>query len=95
MNRTLKNFTKNGRMHSLCALYGMTVNKIGISFVLCTCTLMLAFLTGCSSQSTSTIEIPGDVTASISINGKHVQVRDGILTYDGQKIAVPKRRGHS
>jgi len=90
MNRTLKNFTKNGRMHSLCALYGMTVNKIGISFVLCTCTLMLAFLTGCSSQSTSTIEIPGDVTASISINGKHVQVRDGILTYDGQKIAVPE-----
>ncbi len=62
--------------------------KIGISFVLCT--LMLASLTGCSSQSTSTIEIPGGGTASISINGKHVQVRDGILTYNGQKIAVPE-----
>ncbi len=62
--------------------------KIGGSFVLCI--LMLAFLTGCSSQSTSTIEIPGDGTASISINGKHVQVRDGILTFNGQKIAVPE-----
>ena len=51
---------------------------------------VLAFLTGCSSESTSTIEIPSDGTTSISINGKQFQVRDGNVTYNGQKIAVPE-----
>jgi len=50
---------------------------------------VLAFLTGCSSESTSTIEIPSDGTTSISINGNQLQVRDGNVTYNGQKIAVP------
>ena len=51
---------------------------------------VLAFLTGCSSESTSTIEIPSDGTTSISINGKQFQVRDGNVSYNGQKIAVPE-----
>ena len=51
---------------------------------------VLAFLTGCSSESTSTIEIPSGSTTSISINGKQFQVRDGNVTYNGQKIAVPE-----
>ena len=49
---------------------------------------VLAFLTGCSSASTSTIEIPSDGTTSVSINGNQFQVREGNVTYNGQKIAV-------
>jgi len=52
--------------------------------------LIFAFLSGCSSQPTSTIEIPSDGTTSISINGNQFQVRDGNVTYNGQKIAVPE-----
>ena len=51
--------------------------------------LLFAFLSGCSSQPTSTIEIPSDGTTSVSINGNQFQVRDGNVTYNGQKIAVP------
>ena len=51
---------------------------------------VLAFLSGCSSESTSTIEIPSDGTTSISINGNQFQVREGNVTYNGQKIAVPE-----
>ena len=51
---------------------------------------VFAFLTGCSSESTSTIEIPSDGTTSISINGNQFKVRDGNVTYNGQKIAVPE-----
>ena len=51
---------------------------------------VLAFLTGCFSESTSTIEIPSDGTTSISINGNQFQVREGNVTYNGQKIAVPE-----
>ena len=51
---------------------------------------VLAFLTGCSSESTSTIEIPSDGTTSISINGNQFQVSEGNVTYNGQKIAVPE-----
>jgi uncharacterized lipoprotein YbaY len=51
---------------------------------------VLAFLSGCSSEPTSTIEIPSDGTTSISINGNQFQVRDGNVTYNGQKIAVPE-----
>ena len=51
---------------------------------------VLAFLTGCSSESTSTIEIPSDGTTSISINGNQFQVREGNVTYNGQKFAVPE-----
>jgi len=51
---------------------------------------VLGFLTGCSSQPTSTIEIPSDSTTSISINGNQFQVREGNLTYNGQKISVPE-----
>ena len=51
---------------------------------------VFAFLTGCSSESTSTIEIPSDGTTSISINGNQFQVREGNVTYNGQKIAVPE-----
>jgi uncharacterized lipoprotein YbaY len=51
---------------------------------------VLAFLTGCSSQPTSTIEIPSDGTTSISINGNQFKVRDGNVIYNGQKIAVPE-----
>jgi len=52
--------------------------------------LIFAFLSGCSSQPTSTIEIPSDSNTSISINGNQFQVRDGNVTYNGQKIAVPE-----
>ena len=51
---------------------------------------VLAFLSGCSSQPTSTIEIPSDGNTSISINGNQFQVREGNVTYNGQKIAVPE-----
>ena len=51
---------------------------------------VLAFLSGCSSEPTSTIEIPSDGTTSISINGNQFQVREGNVTYNGQKIAVPE-----
>ena len=51
---------------------------------------VLAFLSGCSSESTSTIEIPSDGTTSISINGNQFQIRGGNVTYNGQKIAVPE-----
>ena len=51
---------------------------------------VFAFLTGCSSESTSTIEIPSDGTTSISINGNQFQVREGNVTFNGQKIAVPE-----
>ena len=51
---------------------------------------VLAFLSGCSSEPNSTIEIPSGSTTSISINGKQFQVRDGTVTYNGQKIAVPE-----
>ena len=51
---------------------------------------VLAFLSGCSSESTSTIEIPSDGTTSISINGNQFQIREGNVTYNGQKIAVPE-----
>ena len=51
---------------------------------------VLAFLSGCSSQPNSTIEIPSDGTTSISINGNQFQVREGNVTYNGQKIAVPE-----
>jgi uncharacterized protein YceK len=61
--------------------------KIKIYFVLFI--LLFAFLSGCSSQPTSTIEIPSDGTTSVSINGNQFQVRDGNVTYNGQKIAVP------
>ena len=54
-------------------------------FILC-----FAFLSGCSSEPTSTIEIPSDGTTSISINGNQFQVREGNVTYNGQKIAVPE-----
>ncbi len=62
--------------------------KIKIYFVLFI--LLFAFLSGCSSQPTSTIEIPSDSTTSISINGNQFQVRDGNVIYNGQKIAVPE-----
>jgi len=52
--------------------------------------LLFAFLSGCSSQPTSTIKIPSNGTTSISINGNQFQVRDGNVTYNGQKIAVPE-----
>ena len=51
---------------------------------------VLGFLTGCSSESTYTIEIPSGSTTSISINGNQFQVREGNVTYNGQKIAVPE-----
>lgn len=51
---------------------------------------VLAFLTGCSSESTSTIEIPSDGTTSISINGNQFQVREGNVTYNGKEIARPE-----
>ena len=51
---------------------------------------VLAFLYGCSSEPTSTIEIPSDGTTSISINGNQFQVREGNVTYNGQKISVPE-----
>ena len=51
---------------------------------------VLAFLTGCFSESTSTIEIPSDGTTNISINGNQFQIRGGNVTYNGQKIAVPE-----
>ena len=51
---------------------------------------VLAFLSGCSSEPNSTIEIPSGSTTSISINGKQFQVRDGTVSYNGQKIAVPE-----
>ena len=51
---------------------------------------VLALLSGCSSESTSTIEIPSDGTTSISINGNQFQVREGNVTYNGQKIAIPE-----
>ena len=54
-------------------------------FILC-----FAFLSGCSSEPTSTIEIPSDGTTSISINGNQFQVREGNVTYNGQKIAIPE-----
>ena len=62
--------------------------KIKIYFVLFI--LLFAFLSGCSSQPTSTIEIPSDSNTSISINGNQFQVRDGNVIYNGQKIAVPE-----
>ena len=52
--------------------------------------VVLAFLSGCSSQPNSTIEIPSGRTTSISINGNQFQVREGNVTYNGQKIAVPE-----
>ena len=52
--------------------------------------VVLAFLSGCSSQPISTIEIPSGSTTSISINGNQFQVREGNVTYNGQKIAVPE-----
>ena len=51
---------------------------------------VFAFLTGCSSESTSIIEIPSDGTTSISINGNQFQVRDGNVTYNGQEIVIPE-----
>ena len=48
----------------------------------------LLSLIGCNSQSTTTLEIPSGGSANISINGKHFEVRDGIVTYNGQKIEV-------
>ena len=51
---------------------------------------VFAFLTGCSSESTSTTEIPSDGNTSISINGNQFQVREGNVTYNGQKIVVPE-----
>ena len=51
---------------------------------------VLAFLSGCSSEPNSTIEIPSGSTTSISINGKEFQVRDGTVTYNGQDIVVPE-----
>ena len=51
---------------------------------------VLAFLSGCSSQPTSTIEIPCDGTTSISINGNQFKVRDGNVIYNGQEIVIPK-----
>jgi uncharacterized lipoprotein YbaY len=62
--------------------------KIKIYFVLFI--LFFAFLSGCSSQPTSTIEIPSDSNTSISINGNQFQVRDGNVIYNRQKIAVPE-----
>ena len=62
--------------------------KIKIYFVLFI--LLFAFLSGCSSQPTSTIEIPIDSNTSISINGNEFQVRDGNVTYNRQKFAVPE-----
>lgn len=52
----------------------------------------LLSLIGCNSQPTSTIEIPSGGAISISINGKHFEVRDGIVIYNGQKIegSVPE-----
>ena len=54
------------------------------------CKRLTLALSGCSSQPNSTIEIPSGSTTSISINGKQFQVRDGNVTYNGQKIAVPE-----
>ena len=51
---------------------------------------VIAFLSGCSSQPNSTIEIPSGSTPSSSINGKEFQVRDGTVTYNGQDIVVPE-----
>ena len=52
---------------------------------------VLAFLSGCSFEySISTIEIPSDGNTSISINGNQFQVREGNVTYNGQKIAIPE-----
>jgi len=75
------------------------INRFGTSYVLWA--LMLAALTGCSSESTPTIKIAGARTANISmngkhlpanisINGKHLQVRDRNVTYNGQKITIPE-----
>ena len=52
--------------------------------------LIYAFLSGCSLEPTSTIEVSSDGTTSISINGNQFQVREGNVTYNGQKIAVPE-----
>ena len=51
---------------------------------------VLAFLSGCTSEPSSTIEIPSDSTTSILINGNQFQVREGNVTYNGQKISVPE-----
>ena len=51
---------------------------------------LLAFLSGCSSEPSSKIEIPSDGNTSISINGNQFQVREGNVTYNGQKISVPE-----
>ena len=51
---------------------------------------VLAFLSGCSTEPTSTIEIQSDGTTSISINGNQFKVRDGNVIYNGQKIVVPE-----
>ena len=51
---------------------------------------VLAFLSGCSSEPSSKIEIPSDGTTSISINGNQFQIREGNVTYNGEKIARPE-----
>ena len=51
---------------------------------------VLAFLYGCSSEPTSTIEIPSDVTTSISINGNHFQVCECNVPYTGSNTPVPE-----
>ena len=60
---------------------------------------LLAFLSGCSSEPTSTIEVSSDGTATISrvhrdiIDDaliKHFEVLDGNVTYNGEKIARPE-----
>jgi uncharacterized lipoprotein YbaY len=62
--------------------------KMKINFILFI--LCFVFLSGCSSQPASTIEIPSDGSTSISINDNQLQVRDGNVTYNGQKITIPE-----
>ena len=63
-------------------------------FILC-----FAFLSGCSSQPTSTVEVSSDGTATISrvhrdiIDSeliKHSEVLDSNVTYNGKEIARPE-----
>jgi len=60
---------------------------------------VLAFLSGCSSEPTSTIEVSSDGTATISrvhrdiIDDaliKHSEVLDSNVTYNGKEIARPE-----
>ena len=66
----------------------MKLNKFFYLPVRFICSIALLSIIGCSPQPTSTIEIPSGSATSTSINGKQFEVRDGIVTYNGQKIEV-------